>query len=68
MSANAQARIRIARNFAKEAYWDLQVAKRLMENLKLDTCSNNDEVFYIGRRVLSICYSKLLRKLLKRSS
>jgi hypothetical protein len=52
MSANAQARIRIARDFAKEAYWDLQIAKRLIENLKLDTCSNNDEVFYIGRRVL----------------
>jgi hypothetical protein len=52
MSANAQDIIRIAKEFAEEAYWDLQVAKRLIENLKLDTCSTNDEVFYIGRRVL----------------
>ena len=52
MSANAQDIIRIAKEFAEEAYWDLQVAKRLIENLKLDICSNNDEVFYIGRRIL----------------
>jgi HEPN domain-containing protein len=52
MSANAQDIIRIARDFAEEAYWDLQVAKRLIEDLKLDICSNNDEVFYIGRRIL----------------
>jgi hypothetical protein len=52
MSSNAQDIIRIAREFAKEAYWDLQVAKRLFENLKLNACVNNDEVFYIGRRIL----------------
>jgi hypothetical protein len=52
MSANAQEIIRIARDFAEEAYWDLQVAKKLIENLKLDNCNSNDEVFYIGRRVL----------------
>jgi hypothetical protein len=52
MSANAQDIIRIAREFAEEAYWDLQVAKKLIKNLKLDNCNNNDEVFYIGRRVL----------------
>ena len=52
MSVNTQDIIRIAKDFAKEAYWDLQVAKILFENLKLDTCMNNDKVFYIGRRIL----------------
>jgi HEPN domain-containing protein len=52
MSAKKQDIISIAKDFAEEAYWDLQLAKRLFENLKLDTCMNNDEVFYIGRRIL----------------
>lgn len=52
MSAKEQDIISVAIDLAEEAYWDLQLAKRLFENLKLDTCMNNDEVFYISRRIL----------------
>jgi hypothetical protein len=44
--------IDIAGQFAKEAYWDLQVVRKLLEDLKLDTCESDEQVFYIGRRVL----------------
>jgi hypothetical protein len=44
--------VSIAKDFAEEAYWDLQVAKKLLKKLKLSICKNSDEVFYIGRRIL----------------
>jgi nucleotide-binding universal stress UspA family protein len=42
----------IASRFAEEAYWDLYAAEKLSAGLGLDTCNQNDEVFYTGRRVL----------------
>jgi hypothetical protein len=42
----------IASRFAEEAYWDLYAAEKLLAGLGLDTCNQNDEVFYTGRRVL----------------
>jgi hypothetical protein len=38
--------------YSEEAYWDLVAAKKLIQFLRFESCNRDEEVFYLGRRVL----------------
>jgi hypothetical protein len=39
-----------AKAFAEEAKYDIEAADKLLKNLDLNNCENDDRVFYLGRR------------------
>jgi hypothetical protein len=48
----SQDEIETAAMYSEEAYWDLIVAKKMLQFLKFESCDKDEEVFYLGRRVL----------------
>jgi len=48
----SQNEIETATIYSEEAYWDLVAAKRLIQSLRFESCNRDEEVFYLGRRVL----------------
>jgi hypothetical protein len=42
----------VAYAFSKEAYWDLILAKKLLQLIGPKSCDEDDEIFYLGRRTL----------------
>jgi hypothetical protein len=48
----SQDEIETAAMYSEGAYWNLVAAKRLIQFLRFESCNRDEEVLYLGRRVL----------------